>query len=71
MTPLKGWGEGDKKLNGFAKVFMEALSTLGLMTETWRQCFSSGRKAMRSSKYPTKGTIFAFPCLCPPARKGR
>lgn len=30
MTPL---GEGDKKLNGFAKDFMEALLTLGLMTE--------------------------------------
>lgn len=34
-------------------------------------CFSCGcgRKAMRSSKYSTKGTIFAFPCLCPPAQE--
>lgn len=59
-----------KKLNGLAKVLMDPLETVGLMTESSRQRVSEvayGRKARQSFKHSANGTIFAFPSPCPPA----
>ena len=72
MTPLKDWGEGDKKLNGFAKGFLEALSTLGLMTETWRQCVSAVEERQYGvpSILPKEPFLPFLVCVLQP-RKGR